>query len=157
MSSGFAVAQHIRRGKTTADTRRCLADYLQALGHTVTTAGTTTQALETPALGLCDVLVSNLRFPVGDGWELLRTIRRFRPIYAIAISGLGTPADRARSRTAGFQHHLLKPFPLGELDAALEKAMSEVKAMASSRGDTHVGEPLWSVARALLKPNAGGA
>ena len=111
----FVVENH-------ADTLRCLADYLQAMGHTVTTATTTTQALATPALALCDVLVSELRFPVSDGWELLRTIRLSRPIYAIAISALGMPEERARSRVAGFQHHLLKPFSLAHLDAALEQA-----------------------------------
>ena len=115
----FVVESH-------ADTRQCLADYLAAMGHTVTTAATTTQALETPALALCDVLISDLRFPVGDGWELLRTIRLSRPIYAIAISGLGMPADRAKSQAAGFHHHLLKPFPLQDLDAALEKALTEI-------------------------------
>ena len=115
----FVVENH-------ADTLQCLAGYLQSLGHMVTTAATTAQALETPALAVCDVLISDLRFPVGDGWELLRTIRLSRPIYAIAISGLGTLADRAKSEMAGFHHHLVKPFRLEVLDAALEKAMSEV-------------------------------
>ena len=111
----FVVENH-------ADTLRCLAAYLQAIGHTVTTAPTTTQALATPALALCDVLISDLCFPVGNGWELLRTIRLSRSIYAIAISALGMPEDRARSRAAGFQHHLLKPFSLAHLDAALGQA-----------------------------------
>ena len=114
-----------------ADTRQCLADYLQVIGHTVVTAATTAQALETPALTLCDVLISDLRFPVGDGWELLRTIRLSRPIYAIAISVLGLPADRARSQAAGFHHHLLKPFPLDHLNAALEKAAGALTAGAA--------------------------
>lgn len=114
-----------------ADTLRCLADYLHSLGHTVTTAATTTQALATPALASCDVLISDLRFPVGDGWELLQTVRMSRSIHAIAISTLGMPADRARSQTAGFQHHFLKPFSLKELEAVLEKATSEVTPMAA--------------------------
>ena len=120
----FVVENH-------ADTLRCLADYLRAMGHTVMTAATITQALETPARALCDLLISGLRFPVGNGWELLRTIRLSRPIYAIAINGLGTRADRARSEAAGFRHHLLKPFPLDDLDAALEKARSEIASVAA--------------------------
>ena len=114
-----------------ADTLQCLAQYLRAMGHAVTTAVTTAHALETPALALCEVLIADLRFPVGDGWQLLRTIRLSRPIYANAISELGTRVDRARSQTAGFQHHLLKPFPLEALDAALEQAISEVTSMAA--------------------------
>ena len=38
------------------------------------------------------------------------------------------PADRAKSQAAGFHHHLLKPFPLQDLDAALEKALTEINA-----------------------------
>ena len=120
----FVVENH-------ADTLRCLADYLRAMGHTVMTAATTSQALDTPDLAACDVLISDLRFPVGDGWELLRTIRLSRPIYALAISGLGLRAARARSQAAGFHHHLLKPFPLDHLDAALEQAAGELTAGAS--------------------------
>ena len=115
----FVVENH-------ADTRQCLAEYLAAMGHTVMTAAATVQALETPDLARCDVLITDLRFPVGDGWELLRTVRRSRPIYAIAITGLGARADRARSQAAGFHHHLLKLFVFDDLDAALEQATTGV-------------------------------
>jgi CheY-like chemotaxis protein len=102
------------------------------MGHKVTAATSTTQALETPSLILCDVLISDLRFPDGDGLELLRTIRLSRPIYAIEITGLGMPADRARSSTAGFHHHLLKPFTLDSFNAAFENdAIREVTALAA--------------------------
>ena len=114
-----------------ADTLRCLVDYLQSMGHTVMAAATTTQALATPSLALCDVLISDLRFRVGDGWELLQSIRLSRPIYAIAISGLGTRAERARSEAAGFRCHLVKPFPLEALAAALEAAWREVTPVSN--------------------------
>ena len=35
-------------------------------------------------------------------------------------------------QAAGFYHHFLKPFPLKDLDAALEKAMSEVTPLATN-------------------------
>ena len=55
----------------------------------------------------------------------MRRLGSSRPAYAIAVSGLGMTADRTRSRTAGFRHHLLKPFLLTELDPLLEEAARE--------------------------------
>jgi CheY-like chemotaxis protein len=37
------------------------------------------------------------------------------------MSGRNSPADRARSREAGFQHHLMKPFLPDELDSVLSQ------------------------------------
>ena len=114
-----------------ADTLQCLAQYLQAAGHTVATAPTMTQALETLPSTPSDVLLADLRLPDGSGWELLRIIRLSQPIYAIALSGLGTKADRARSQEAGFRRHLLKPFPLADLDHALAEAARETATLAA--------------------------
>ena len=120
----FVVENH-------ADTLQCLAQYLQAAGHTVATAPTMTQALETLPSTPCDVLLSNLRLPDGSGWELLRIVRLSQPVYAIALSGLGTKADHARSQEAGFRRHLLKPFPLADLDHALAEAARETTPLAA--------------------------
>lgn len=114
-----------------ADTLQCLAQYLQAAGHTVATAPTMTQALETLPSTPCDVLLSDLRLPDGSGWELLQIIRSSQPIYAIALSGLGTKTDRVRSQEAGFRQHLLKPFPLADLDHALAEAARETVPVAA--------------------------
>ena len=125
-----------------ADTLQCLTQYLQATGHTVATATTMTQALETLPSLLGDVLLSDLRLPDGDGWELLRIIRLSQPIYAIALSGLGTKVDRARSQEAGFHRHLLKPFPLPDLNAALEEAAREISRLESSKLQSSTQVPL---------------
>jgi DNA-binding response OmpR family regulator len=37
----------------------------------------------------------------------------------VAISGWGTAADRKRSRDAGFDHHLVKPFDIATLESIL--------------------------------------
>jgi CheY-like chemotaxis protein len=92
------------------DTRLLLTMLLEQMGHKVAgTAKTLNEALRLIPQARCDVLISDIGLPDGDGWELMRRLNAHRPPYAIAMSGLGGHEDRARSREAGYQHHLVKP------------------------------------------------
>ncbi len=108
------------------DTLESLQIYLEESGHTVESAGTMADALAALPSANCDVLISDIGLPDGTGCELLQSLQLPRSIYAIAMSGFGMNADHARSRAAGFRHHVLKPFPLRELDALLEEAAHEL-------------------------------
>jgi two-component system CheB/CheR fusion protein len=60
-----------------------------------------------------------------DGYELARRIRteiggERRP-YLVAVTGYGLPEDRARTRAAGFDLHLVKPVDPAQLTEALAK------------------------------------
>ena len=117
----FVVENH-------ADTLKWISRYLVSMGHTVLSARTMADALKALPGADCEVLISDIGLPDGDGWQLLRTVRLSRPIYAIAMSGFGMNADRIKSKAAGFRHHLLKPFVPRELDDALEEADREAAA-----------------------------
>lgn len=108
------------------DTLRYLRMYLEMLGHAVSSANTMQEALTALPEADADVLISDIGLPDGSGWELLRHVRLPRPVYAIAMSGFGMGADHARSRAAGYRHHLLKPFNPESLDAMLEEAAHEL-------------------------------
>jgi CheY-like chemotaxis protein len=59
-----------------------------------------------------DVVVLDLGLPGLDGYEVARRLRvapGLEKVRLIAVSGYGRDEDRARSRAAGFDHHLLKP------------------------------------------------
>jgi CheY-like chemotaxis protein len=116
------------------DTLKYFILFLQDLGHTVHHAATMTEALEEVPKADCDVLISDVGLSDGTGWELLRRLREEglpHPGYAIAMSGFGMNADRAKSEAAGYRHHLLKPFNPDELDVMLEEAGRELEAKAS--------------------------
>ena len=111
-----------------ADTLKYYQMYLQMEGHTVVHARTLNEAYQSIPTADCDVLISDVGLPDGTGWDLLnrlRTENRPHPPYAIAVSGYGRDEDRARSRAAGFRHHLLKPFDPGALDVMLVEAARE--------------------------------
>ena len=108
------------------DTRILLCILLEQMGHVVTTAASMLEALREIPRSHCDVLISDIGLPDGDGWELMRRLEH-PPRYAIAMSGLGMNGDRARSREVGFQHHLVKPTGPEKLAEILEGAARELK------------------------------
>lgn len=115
------------------DTLKYLAMFLESLGHTTVRARTMKEALAALPEADCDVLISDIGLPDGNGWELLERMRKEKlahPPYAIAMSGFGTTADQGKSRAAGYRHHLLKPFDPERLEVMLDEAARE---LATSR------------------------
>ena len=56
-----------------------------------------------------------------DGYELARRLRsQNQKIRLIAVTGYGQANDRARSRAAGFDAHMIKPVDPVALSAALD-------------------------------------
>ncbi len=108
------------------DTLESIEMYLELMGHTVESACDMKTALETLPKADCDVLISDIGLPDGDGWELLRRVQLPRPIYAVAMSGFGLGAQHVQSKDAGYRHHLLKPFDPTELSVLLKEAASEL-------------------------------
>jgi CheY-like chemotaxis protein len=108
-----------------ADTLKWLQLYLEDCGHTVHSAQSVAEALAAFPKSDCEVLITDIGLPDGNGWDLLRDLER-QPRYAIAMSGFGMNADSSRSRSAGFRHHLLKPFKSSELDRMLAEAASGI-------------------------------
>jgi DNA-binding response OmpR family regulator len=107
------------------DTVRYIKLYLERLGHEVLVAGDMHTALREIPESKCDVLISDIGLPDGDGWLLLEGLGSNRPSFTVAISGYGTGNDQHRSRCAGYDHHLVKPFGPNALLDLLRKASEE--------------------------------
>lgn len=111
------------------DTLEYMQMYLEMSGHTVCSADSMTKALAAVPEADCDVLISDIGLPDGDGWMLMRLLQLTRPIYAVAMSGFGMREDHLKSQEAGYRHHLLKPIDPKQLDAALDEAARELPVM----------------------------
>lgn len=98
---------------------------LAAGGHTVMTAENGAQALALIDDGPApDLVISDLRMPVMDGFELLQRIRqdaRLEALPVIAVTAFSMAADRTRVMLAGFDGYLSKPIVpetfIGEVEA----------------------------------------
>jgi PAS domain S-box-containing protein len=100
------------------DAAQMLHEFLESLGHEAMVAYDGATALEVAGRFKPDVAVLDIGLPVMDGYELAVELRgRFgrAELRLIAVTGYGQDADRARSRAAGFDHHLVKPIALEAL------------------------------------------
>jgi DNA-binding response OmpR family regulator len=108
------------------DTAKYMQLFLKELNYEVCTAADMATALREIPKSHCDVLISDIGLPDGDGWQLMEKLGANRPQFAIAMSGYGTGNDQRRSRAAGYDHHLVKPFSPDALLALLRK-LGEMK------------------------------
>jgi two-component system, chemotaxis family, CheB/CheR fusion protein len=122
-----------------ADSREMLAELLR-------NAGFECWAAETGAAGLAlmdeirpEVVILDVGLPGMDGFEIARRIRA-NPHHAgaclVALTGYGQAADRAASRAAGFDVHLVKPVHAEQLLRLLapdRRGPGEASASAAPR------------------------
>ncbi len=100
------------------DARLLLSDILDLLGHEVKTAADGAGALELVKEFAPDVAVLDIGLPGMDGYELaarLREVMESATPRLIALSGYGQQDDHRRSRSAGFDRHLVKPVDVRRL------------------------------------------
>src|SRR6201981_3369182 len=96
------------------DTRRSLGILLGNLEANVVLARNAFEAVEAVKTSRPNLVLSDIKMPERDGFELLRKIRAIGPaaggsVPVIAMSAL-VPHHRARMLEAGFQACLAKPF-----------------------------------------------
>jgi CheY-like chemotaxis protein len=118
-----------------SDSLEVLRIYLESFGHVILSARNKAEALKDIPAANCDVLLSNIGLPDGNGWDLIQEVGKSRPAYAIALSGYGMKADRERSAEAGFRHHLIKPVSVKKLTAILEEAVAEFRERVTAAAE----------------------
>ncbi|HTM59852.1 MAG TPA: response regulator [Burkholderiales bacterium] len=95
-----------------ADSAHMLTALLRMAGHEVQKAASGEEALRIGSQLKPDAAVLDIGLHGMSGYTLAEEIRRASwgaDMTLIAVTGYGGPEDVARSRGAGFAHHLLKP------------------------------------------------
>jgi two-component system, chemotaxis family, CheB/CheR fusion protein len=107
-----------------ADSREMLCELLEMSGFKCRTAENGLAALDLMKAQIPDVAILDVGLPGMDGFELARRIREDGKLFQtclIALTGYGQPSDRAISKQAGFDAHLVKPVQAEELLGLLDK------------------------------------
>jgi PAS domain S-box-containing protein len=104
------------------DVRVSMCRLLELSGYQVVGAPDGPSALHVAGEIAPDVVLVDIGLPGMDGYELGRELRRtlVPGVKLLAVTGYGQPSDRARSRDAGFDAHLVKPVQLSALRHFLE-------------------------------------
>ncbi len=107
---------------------------LMALGHEVRTAHDGLAAVEAALEYPPEVVLLDIGLPGLDGYEVAKRIRlapALQNVMLIALTGYGQDSDRQLALQAGFNHHLVKPARLEQIQQILATVSKPVKSLSS--------------------------
>jgi signal transduction histidine kinase/ActR/RegA family two-component response regulator len=117
------------------DSRDVVSTLLRMKGHDVKIAVDGPEGLEAIGSTDVDIALVDIGLPGFDGAELARRVREQRlggrDLILIALTGYGTPEDRASALEAGFDAFLVKPFDLHAFETAVASAEQARAAIRS--------------------------
>jgi CheY-like chemotaxis protein len=102
------------------DSAASMALILRTLGEEVQVAYDGLEAVQIAREYQPGLILLDIGLPKLNGYEAGRQIRRLPggdEIVLVAVTGWGQQNDRARSKEAGFDHHLVKPLEMATVRA----------------------------------------
>lgn len=105
-----------------SDAASTLGMLIEMLGHQVATANSGREALALGADLKPQMIFLDLGMPEMDGFATAAKIREQawgETTIIVALSGWGQDEDKRKTEAAGFNHHLVKPAELGQLQKLL--------------------------------------
>lgn len=116
-----------------ADTNELLSALFTASGAEVHVAVSGTDGFDELIRWRPDVVVSDVGMPGEDGCSFIAKVRglggELRRVPAIALTAYASPEDPVRIFSAGFHVHVVKPFELSELVAAVANIAGAIPAV----------------------------
>ncbi len=117
-----------------ADAARMFSAMLEMWGHETVTAYDGEEAVARAEACKPEIILMDIGLPKLNGYEAATKIREQawgKPMILVAVTGWGQDEDRQKSRSAGFDAHLVKPVGYD----TLQKLIGELtnKAMASKK------------------------
>lgn len=104
------------------DAAASLGLLLQSLGHETCVVYNGLEAIKMAIAFRPDVVLLDIGMPGISGYEVarrLQALKEQRPLRIIAITGWGMEEDKAKSKEAGFDLHLVKPVDAEQLTRAI--------------------------------------
>jgi len=106
------------------DVRNSVADYLAARDHTVFRANDGPEGLALLQEQEVDIVVTDIRMPKMDGFEVLRAVRQTSPqTEVIMVTGFGDIDGAVQAMREGAFDFFTKPLKMRELSAAMERTV----------------------------------
>lgn len=108
------------------DSAETLAELAELWGFEVDTAFDGLQGLRRAEEWEPSLVFLDIGMPGLNGYEVARRLRqdvRFMNVTLVALTGYGQPEDIERSRAAGFDHHLVKPIDITQLEKLLPRGL----------------------------------
>jgi PAS domain S-box-containing protein len=108
------------------DIAEILSSLLVYLGHEVVVAFSGPEGIAKAKEFQPEIVICDIGLPGMNGYEVARSLRsdkKLKDIFLIALSGYAQPEDLEQSRKAGFNTHLAKPVNLDILEQTLAEVL----------------------------------
>jgi DNA-binding NtrC family response regulator len=106
--------------------RDLLAEELSDAGYEVDAVGGATAGLELARVQRFDLIITDLRMPEMDGFDLIRGVMALaEPPHVVMITAFGSIETAIRAVKLGAHDYITKPFEIEELLLVAEKALGE--------------------------------
>jgi two-component system CheB/CheR fusion protein len=134
------VRRHLQPGakivvvEDNEDSREMMCEVLAIAGYECHTAGSGPDGLSLIEQVSPSVAIVDIGLPGMDGYEVARRLRKnpsHAGVWLIALTGYGQTADRAASRDAGFDDHLVKPVQVDDVHKRLGEMQQPRTGQAS--------------------------
>jgi len=117
-----------------AGLRDVIVEMLDGLGHDVRGAADGDAAKAALEADEWDLLVTDLRMPGVDGMALIEWLHTERPaVAAIVMTAHGSVESAVQAMSLGALDYVEKPFPLGAMEAKVEKALERISMQHENR------------------------
>jgi CheY-like chemotaxis protein len=116
-----------------SDLANTLGWIVEAFGDEVLVLNDGASALTAAAAFRPDVALLDIGMPLMDGLQLCAALKEtlgLSSLVAVAQTGWGDAAMRARAKSAGFDHHFLKPMEVDTLAHVLDSVRDRLAAPA---------------------------
>src|SRR5580698_5918542 len=106
--------------------RDLLTEELGDAGYSVQAAAGATAGLETARTNRFDLIITDLRMPEMDGFDLIRGVMALpEPPHVVMITAFGSIETAIRAVKLGAYDYITKPFEIEELLLVADKALGE--------------------------------
>lgn len=120
--------------------RVSVGDYLELSGYSVIAAENGEQALSMLKKYQPHLLISDVKMPKKDGYELVKSIRQFpeyRLLPVILLTDYKNTIERIRGYQVGCDIYLPKPFEMDELGAIIRNLLERIQIIHSELRFSH--------------------
>ena len=116
------------------DAAEILSTLLQTFGHVTETVHDGQAALHPARDFHPDVALLDIGMPGMNGYEVAKALRQLPSLAnmtLVALTGWGGEQDRALSREAGFDWHLIKPVDMQVIESLLADVVASRKSVSA--------------------------
>lgn len=112
----------------TEDNRQILRDLLGMAGYTLVEAGDGAEGVAKAAEHRPDLILMDIQMPVMDGYEATRRIKAdpaLKSIPVVAVTSYALAGDEAKTRAAGCDAYIAKPYSPRQMLAKVREILGE--------------------------------